>query len=100
MDPFCDVVIVSNLRDTGERTGPADGGNGGHGGGVAFVTDPLLRDLSSLKTGYHGANGERGMGAYKVGKSGKDIEVKVNATRDTYTHTHTHTHTHTARFIV
>lgn len=59
---------------------------------MAFVTDPLLRDLSSLKTGYHGANGERGMGAYKVGKSGKDIEVKVNATRDT--------HTHTTRFIV
>ena len=58
---------------------------------MAFVTDPLLRDLSSLKTGYHGANGERGMAAYKVGKSGKDIEVKVNTT---LIHTHTHTHTH------
>lgn len=65
------------IRNMGERTGPADGGNGGHGGSVAFVTDPLLRDLSSLKNSYHGANGERGMGAYKVGKSGKDLEVKV-----------------------
>ncbi len=59
--------------------GGPDGGDGGHGGSVYFVTDPHLNTLLPFqqKRRFIAQHGQRGGSSNKSGKYGKDLIVKV-----------------------
>ena len=59
------------------RYGPADGGNGGHGGNVFFTAHSSVRTLKLLKNHYRGNNGTHGQGSGHNGKTGRDVIVQV-----------------------
>lgn len=60
------------------RGGP-DGGNGGKGGDVVFVSDSRLHSLLDLRfrKSYKAEDGEPGAGANRSGRDGKDLEIHV-----------------------
>jgi GTPase len=60
------------------RGGP-DGGDGGRGGDVTLVSDPALRDLSSLRgrTVFAATRGGNGGGGRRHGADGDDAEIRV-----------------------
>src|SRR6476619_216544 len=70
---------LSFRREKFVPKGGPDGGDGGHGGDVALVADPDLRDLSSLgpKRVFKAGRGENGRGANKHGADGADVELRV-----------------------
>lgn len=59
--------------------GGPDGGDGGKGGDVVFVTNPHLRTLSHFHhlQWFKAANGLHGMDQKRTGRSGEDIEIEV-----------------------
>lgn len=59
--------------------GGPDGGDGGRGGDVIFITDRQLNSLEDfqLSRKYHAENGKPGRGSNKSGKSGSDLILKV-----------------------
>ena len=56
-----------------------DGGNGGDGGSVVFVADPNATSLLDLRFMPHRTadSGTQGLGDYKDGRKGGDLELKV-----------------------
>jgi len=60
------------------RGGP-DGGDGGRGGDVTLVSDPALRDLSSLRGRpvFAATRGGNGGGGRRHGADGDDAEIRV-----------------------
>ncbi|GAB4382891.1 MAG: GTPase ObgE [Phycisphaerales bacterium] len=72
---------VSFYRGAYRPKGGPDGGDGGRGGDVIFVTDPGLNTLVDFKGVRHWAaqNGEPGRGKQQYGKAGQDREIRVPA---------------------
>ncbi|MFH1421797.1 MAG: GTPase ObgE, partial [Planctomycetota bacterium] len=62
------------------RGGP-DGGNGGDGGSIIFITDKKLSTLADIskRTQYFAQNGKGGEGSNKSGKKGRDVVIKLPA---------------------
>jgi GTP-binding protein len=70
---------VSFHRAKFVRRGPADGGNGGHGGDVVAVADPQLSTLLDLRyrKEWKASPGQRGGDADCDGRRGEDCIIKV-----------------------
>ena len=70
---------VSFRREKYIPRGGPDGGNGGTGGDVVFVTRPNLKTLTHLryKKTYKAADGKPGGGKKLDGKSGDDVVIPV-----------------------
>ena len=70
---------VAFRREKFVPKGGPDGGNGGDGGSVTFLTDANLSTLVDIRyrREYHAGNGRPGGGARKNGKDGESIEVRV-----------------------
>ncbi len=70
---------VSFHREKYMPNGGPDGGDGGRGGDVVFVTDKDLRTLLDFRytRKYKACNGENGRGDMRKGKRGDDIVIKV-----------------------
>lgn len=70
---------VSFRREKYVPKGGPDGGDGGKGGDVIFVSDSNLSTLLDFryKSKYAAQDGENGMGALKTGKNGKDVILKI-----------------------
>jgi len=70
---------LSFRREKYVPKGGPDGGDGGHGGDVVLVSDPSLRDLSSLRRRrlVKAGRGENGRSARKHGARGFDTEIRV-----------------------
>ncbi len=70
---------VSFHRAKFVRRGPADGGNGGHGGDVVAVADPQLTTLLDLRYRKEckASPGKRGADADCDGRRGEDYVIKV-----------------------
>ena len=59
--------------------GGPDGGDGGHGGSIIFVSDRNLNTLVDFRFRQHfkAEKGQNGKGKKKTGKSGKDLILKI-----------------------
>ena len=70
---------VSFRREKYVEFGGPNGGNGGKGGDVIFVTDPNLNTLidSRYQQHFKAKKGEGGKGKNKTGAGGKDLIIKV-----------------------
>jgi len=70
---------VSFHRAKFVRRGPADGGNGGHGGDVVAVADPQLTTLIDLRYRKEckASAGKRGADADRDGRRGDDCVIRV-----------------------
>ncbi len=70
---------VSFRREKYVAAGGPDGGDGGRGGDVIFVTDTGMNTLQDFryKRKFSAENGEEGAGNRRTGKSGKDLILKV-----------------------
>ncbi len=70
---------VSFRRETLIPRGGPDGGDGGKGGDVIFVTDEGIHSLLDLRfqRKYKAEDGEKGMGQNRSGADGKDLILKV-----------------------
>lgn len=70
---------VSFRREKYVPKGGPDGGNGGKGGSIIFVTDPHLNTLLDFKYKRHfiAQNGKPGERSKCTGKSGKNMEIRV-----------------------
>lgn len=70
---------VSFRREKYVAAGGPDGGDGGKGGDIVFVTDNNLNTLTDFrfKHKFIAQNGESGKGAKMFGKSGEDLILKV-----------------------
>jgi len=70
---------VSFLREKYKRIGPADGGDGGHGGSVLFSADSNLPHLNHFVKNrlYEAPNGTPGGGGRSSGKRGTDLVIRV-----------------------
>lgn len=70
---------VSFRREKYVPKGGPDGGDGGKGGDVIFISDSNLSTLLDFryKSKYSAQDGENGMGALKTGKNGKDVILKI-----------------------
>lgn len=70
---------VSFRREKHVPKGGPDGGTGGHGGSVIFITDSHLNTLLDFKYRRHfkAENGARGGKYNKTGKDGNDVEIRV-----------------------
>ncbi len=70
---------ASFRREKFVEFGGPDGGDGGHGGSVIFVSDKNLNTLIDYRYQQHfeAERGKNGMGKKKTGKSGKDLILKV-----------------------
>ena len=69
---------VSFRREKYVEFGGPNGGDGGKGGDVVFVTDQNLNTLIDFRYQQHfkAKKGENGMGKNKTGANGEDIIVK------------------------
>ena len=79
---YADCIDISTsyyaqYRSSKARFGPANGGDGGRGGGVVFTAHSSVRTLKLLKNHYHGNNGTSGQGSGLSGRTGRDIIVQV-----------------------
>ena len=70
---------VSFRRERGVPYGGPDGGDGGKGGDVVFITKLNVRTLYKLKLtrNFFAKNGEHGKGQAKHGKDGENIIIEV-----------------------
>ena len=70
---------VSFRREKYIPKGGPDGGDGGKGGDVYFLTDPNLDTLLDFmgKHHLHAGNGQPGQGSNRHGADGKDLIIKV-----------------------
>ena len=70
---------VSFRREKYIEYGGPNGGDGGRGGDIIFVTDQNLNTLIDFRYQQHfkAKTGQNGMGKNKTGASGKDIVIKV-----------------------
>jgi GTP-binding protein len=70
---------VSFRREKYIPKGGPDGGDGGKGGDVFFVTDPNLDTLMDFagKHDWHAQNGKHGSGNNKTGANGDDLLIRV-----------------------
>ena len=70
---------VSFCRDRITSRGGPDGGNGGKGGDIVFVTSSHLSTLSSFKNKkkFFAQNGKDGSSRKRSGKQGEDLVIKV-----------------------
>ncbi len=70
---------VSVRREKFKPLAGPDGGNGGHGGDIALVTDPAVTTLLAYHRHPHRAseNGGFGMGDHRNGASGADLDLPV-----------------------
>jgi GTPase len=70
---------LSFRREKYVPKGGPDGGDGGRGGGVTFLADPDLRDLSEFRSRryFRAGRGGHGRGANKHGAEGESIELRV-----------------------
>lgn len=70
---------VSFRREKYVPKGGPDGGNGGRGGDVNFLTEPQMNTLLDFKYKQHffAKNGSKGMGKKMTGKDGESITIKV-----------------------
>lgn len=70
---------ISFRRERGVPYGGPDGGDGGKGGSIVFITDPQKETLIDFqsKVHYKAEVGERGGGANCHGKNGNDIEISI-----------------------
>jgi GTP-binding protein len=70
---------VSFRREKFVPRGGPDGGDGGKGGDVTFVSSSQLGTLQDFrfKRSYEAKNGQQGSGRNKSGKDAEDIEVRV-----------------------
>src|SRR5436305_6200247 len=71
--------VVSFRREAHVPRGGPDGGDGGRGGDVVLVCDPVLRDLQSFKrkAHYRAGRGVHGQGALRHGATGETLEVRL-----------------------
>jgi GTP-binding protein len=70
---------VSFRRERYAPRGGPDGGDGGRGGDVVFVTDPNLNTLTELRYRrlFRAENGRPGQGRQRHGRNGHDMEIAV-----------------------
>lgn len=70
---------VSFRRERYAPKGGPDGGDGGRGGDVVFVTDSNLNTLTNLryKRIFRAENGRPGEGRQRHGRNGSDVEIAV-----------------------
>jgi GTPase len=70
---------LSFRREAHVPKGGPDGGDGGPGGDVVLVADPVLRDLSAFRAPrkYRAGNGGPGRGALRHGATGDTLELRV-----------------------
>ena len=70
---------VSFRREKYIEYGGPNGGDGGKGGDVIFITDPNLNTLIDFRYQQHfkAGRGQNGMGKKKTGKMGEDLILKV-----------------------
>ena len=70
---------LSFRREKYVPKGGPDGGDGGKGGDVVLVADPVLRDLSGFRGAprFKGGRGVHGRGALRRGADGEDVELRV-----------------------
>ena len=70
---------VSFRREKYVEFGGPNGGNGGKGGNVIFVTDPNLNTLIDFRYQQHfkAKKGKDGKGKNQTGAAGKDLIIKV-----------------------
>lgn len=71
--------VISFRREKYVAYGGPDGGDGGKGGDVIFITDPNISTLMDFKykRKYVAESGENGSGNNKYGKDGDDLYIKV-----------------------
>jgi len=71
--------IVSFRREKFVPKGGPNGGDGGKGGDISFVTERRLTSLLDFrfKKEFLAENGKNGMGSNKFGRSGKDLCIPV-----------------------
>lgn len=71
--------VISFRREKYIAYGGPDGGDGGKGGDVIFISDQNMSTLMDFryKRKYVAANGENGQGNNKYGKDAKDLYIKV-----------------------
>ncbi|KAA5806745.1 GTPase ObgE [Thermoanaerobacterium thermosaccharolyticum] len=71
--------VISFRREKYVAYGGPDGGNGGKGGDVIFITDPNMSTLMDFKykRKYVAPSGENGSGNNKYGKDADDLYIKV-----------------------
>jgi len=69
----------SFYRDAYNRKGTPDGGNGGDGGNVVFISDQNLQTLLDFKYNkhYRAGDGKHGSSNHKQGKRGETLIVRV-----------------------
>ena len=70
---------VSFRREKYIEFGGPNGGNGGKGGDIIFITDPNLNTLIDFRYQQHfkAKKGENGKGKNQTGAGGKDLVIKV-----------------------
>lgn len=70
---------VSVRREKFKPLGGPDGGNGGHGGDIAVVSDPQVTTLLTYHRSPHRSsdNGQPGMGDNRSGASARDLDLPV-----------------------
>ena len=70
---------ISFRREKYVAAGGPDGGDGGKGGDVYFITDKDSNTLINFRYNkkFKAENGKNGEGSHKYGKSGEDLYIKV-----------------------
>jgi GTP-binding protein len=70
---------ISFRREKYVPKGGPDGGNGGKGGDIVFITDPHMSTLLDFRYNKHytAKRGSPGEKARKTGKNAPDVEIKV-----------------------